>query len=137
MTEVVPPPQTPQRRASGATFGGVGRSPAAGRPGTPPGPDFAAVHASAAFAELRGRFRRFVFPVTGLFVAWYLTYVLLAAYAPDLMATRVAGSVTVGLLLGLGQFATTLLITLAYTRWARRRLDPKAAEVRAAAEEAK
>ncbi|PWW62677.1 DUF485 domain-containing protein [Actinokineospora spheciospongiae] len=136
MTEVVPPTSAPPRRAGGATFGGVDRPPAARGAGPAPGPDYAAVHASAAFTGLRRRFRRFVFPVTGLFLAWYLTYVLLAAYAPDLMATRVAGSITVGLLLGLGQFATTLLITLGYTRWARTRLDPLAAEVRAAAEEA-
>ena len=136
MTEVVPPPPSRARRPGGATFGGFGDTPATDGGGTS-GPDYAAAHASDGFAELRRRFRRFVFPATGLFVAWYLTYVLLAAYAPDLMATRVGGSVTVGLLLGLAQFATTLLITLGYTRWARRRLDPLAAEVRAAAEEAR
>ena len=32
------------------------------------------------------RFRRFVFPMTALFLVWYFLYVLLAAYAPDFMA---------------------------------------------------
>lgn len=41
------------------------------------------------FGELRRRFRRFVFPMTALFLAWYFLYVLLAAYAPDFMSQKV------------------------------------------------
>ena len=47
------------------------------------------------------RFRRFVFPMTALFLAWYFLYVLLAAFAPDFMATKVVGNINVGLLFGL------------------------------------
>ncbi|OLR94280.1 DUF485 domain-containing protein [Actinokineospora bangkokensis] len=130
MTGVATPP-TPRRGAprgepGGATFGGIDAPAAAG-------PDLAALRDTPAFTALRSRFRRFAFPMTALFLAWYLGYVLLAAFAPQVMAIRVAGAVTVGLLLGLAQFASTLAITLGYARWARRRLDPLAAEVRAAA----
>ena len=125
MTEVVPP------RPRVATFGGI--EPGAAAPPPPAGPDFAAIHASPAFTALRGRFRRFVFGMSVVFFVWYLTYVLLAAYAKDFMATRVTGSVTVGLLMGLLQFATTILITALYLRWARSRIDPDVAAIRAAA----
>jgi uncharacterized membrane protein (DUF485 family) len=55
------------------------------------------VQASTEFVELRRRFRRFVFPMTALFLAWYFLYVLLAAYAPGFMSTKVFGNINVGL----------------------------------------
>ena len=82
------------------------------------------------FTELRRRLRRFVFPMTAAFLVWYLAYVLLADYAPEFMAQRVAGNITVGLLLGIGQFASTFLITFLYVRHANRRLDPLADKIR-------
>ena len=66
----------------------------------------------AEFADLRRRFRSFVFPMTALFLVWYFLYVLLAAYAPDFMANKVFGNINVGLLLGLGQFVSTFAITI-------------------------
>ena len=104
-----------------------------GRPAGPQRPDFEAIQDSAEFTELRRRLRRFVFPMTGLFLVWYLTYVLLSAYAHAFMATQVFGLVNIGLLLGLGQFVSTVLITLAYNRYARKRLDPQVALIRAQA----
>jgi uncharacterized membrane protein (DUF485 family) len=110
--------------------------PAVAHPAGPPGPpDFAALREHPDFVLVRRRIIRFVFPVSGLFLAWYLTYVLLAAYAPGLMAHRVTGSVTVGLLLGLSQFVSTVAIMLWYARFTRKNVDPKIAELRAAAGE--
>jgi uncharacterized membrane protein (DUF485 family) len=94
-------------------------------------PDYAAIHRSPEFVALRRRLTRFIFPMTALFLLWYLTYVLLAAYAHDFMRQRVTGSITVGLLLGLSQFVTTVLIMLAYGRFARRRIDPQVEALRA------
>jgi uncharacterized membrane protein (DUF485 family) len=94
------------------------------------GPDFAAIHRSEQFIELRRTLLRFVIPATALFLGWYLTYVILAAYAPGLMAVKVTGNVTVGLLLGLSQFLSTALITVSYARFARRRVDPAARRLR-------
>jgi uncharacterized membrane protein (DUF485 family) len=95
------------------------------------GPDFVTIQRSDEFVELRSRLRRFVFPVSVLFFLWYLGYVLLAAYGGELMTRRLFGSVNVGLLLGLLQFATTVLITGWYLRFARRRIDPRVAAIRA------
>ncbi|WP_412543039.1 DUF485 domain-containing protein [Longispora sp. K20-0274] len=69
--------------------------------------------------------------MTVLFLAWFAAYVLLSAYAREFMAVRVFGHVNMALLLGLGQFASTFAITGVYARFARRRLDPLVAELRA------
>jgi uncharacterized membrane protein (DUF485 family) len=92
--------------------------------------DFVAIQQSEQFTEVRRRLLRFTFPMTALFLFWYLSYVLLAAYAHDFMSQQVFGKVTVGLLLGLSQFVTTVVIMLAYLRFARRRVDPYTAEMR-------
>ncbi|WP_103351664.1 DUF485 domain-containing protein [Amycolatopsis sp. CA-128772] len=97
------------------------------------GPDYAAIQASPEFVSLRRRFRGFVFPMSFAFFAWYMTYVLLAAYAHDFMSRKVFGQVNVGIALGIGQFASTALVTWLYLRYARRRLDPRVAELRARA----
>jgi uncharacterized membrane protein (DUF485 family) len=91
---------------------------------------FVAIHGSPEFAELRRRLRRFVFPMTALFLTWYAAYVLLGAFAHDFMAVKVFGNINVGLLIGLGQFLTTFLITGLYVRFANRELDPRAAAIR-------
>ena len=85
---------------------------------------------SPEFTELRRRFRSFAVPMTVAFLAWYLLYVLLSTYAPDFMATEVFGNVNIGLLLGLGQFVSTFLITSLYVRHAGRSTDPIADEMR-------
>ena len=99
---------------------------------TVPDPEaFLQMQASPEFQQLRRRLRTFVFPMTAFFLAWYVVYVLLGAYAHDFMATKVVGNVNVGLLLGLGQFVTTFVITGIYVKFANRELDPRAAAIRA------
>ena len=86
---------------------------------------------SPEFAELKRRFRRFAFPMTFAFFAWYLLYVLLSTYAPDFMSTEVFGNVNLGLLFGLLQFVTTFAITHLYVAYADKNTDPIADEMRA------
>ena len=97
---------------------------------TPDAQAFIDMQASPEFQELRTRLRKFVFPITAFFLLWYAVYVVLATYAHDFMATKVFGNINVGLLLGLGQFVTTFLITGLYIRFANRVLDPRAAKIR-------
>lgn len=97
--------------------------------------DYERVQRSPEFQALRHRFRRFVFPMTALFLTWYLVYVLLADYAHGFMSIRVTGNITVGLLLGLGQFVSTFAITMIYAHWANTRQDRVAAELRRQIEE--
>ncbi|MFJ1968944.1 DUF485 domain-containing protein [Streptomyces sp. NPDC087903] len=88
------------------------------------------VQRSAAFQEVRSRYRRFVVPAVAGFLIWYLAYVVTATTAPGLMARPVAGAVNVAMLAGLGQFLSTFLLTWAYARHARLRRDRAALEVR-------
>ncbi|WP_301123237.1 DUF485 domain-containing protein [Mycolicibacterium fortuitum] len=96
----------------------------------PTGEQFLAMQASPEFQELRTRLRRFVFPMTAFFLVWYALYVALGAFAHDFMAIRVVGNINIGLLIGLGQFLTTFLITGLYVRFANRELDPRATAIR-------
>jgi uncharacterized membrane protein (DUF485 family) len=101
----------------------------------PDGRTWTDVQSSPEFVELRRRLRAFVFPMTAAFLAWYLLYVLLATYARGFMGTKLVGNINVGLVLGLGQFASTFLITWLYVRYANSKLDPLAEKLRAELED--
>ncbi|MET8471174.1 DUF485 domain-containing protein [Streptomyces sp. NPDC006422] len=88
------------------------------------------VQRSAAFQEVRRRYRRFVGPAVVIFFVWYVAYVVTATTAPGLMAEPVAGVVNVAMVAGLGQFASTFLLTWLYARHARLRRDRAALELR-------
>ena len=97
--------------------------------------DWKSVQSAPEFKDLRHRLRSFVFPVTALFLGWYLLYVLLATYAPGFMSIKVWGNINVGLIFGLLQFVSTFAITSWYVRYANRRLDPLASQIRHELEE--
>ena len=88
------------------------------------------IQASPEFVELRHRLRRFVFPMSGVFLVWYLLYVLLAAYEPEFMSIKLLGNLNVGLLIGVLQFVSTFVITTVYVRYANKHLDPAAEQIR-------
>ena len=90
-----------------------------------------AMHTDPRFRELRTRLVRFVLPASVAFLAWYLLYVLLSAYADGFMSTKVVGRANIALFFGLLQFVTTFGIAVLYSRYANRRLDPLADELRA------
>ena len=92
--------------------------------------DWEKAQAEPEFQDLRRRLRNFVFPVAGLFLVWYLLFVVLAGYAPGFMSTKVFGNVNIGLLFGLLQFVSTFAITMWYVRFADKRLDPLAGTIR-------
>jgi uncharacterized membrane protein (DUF485 family) len=98
-------------------------------------PDFAAIQASPEFADLRRRFRAFVFPVTVLFLAWYLTYVVFSAYDHPFMSRKVLGEINIGTVFGLLEFVTTITIVIAYSRFAKKKLDPRVDRLCAEVEE--
>lgn len=93
---------------------------------TQPEDAYLALQSTPEFQALRKKFRGFVFPMTGFFLAWYFLYVLLSIFAPGFMGQKVTGTITVGLIFGLGQFLTTFAITFVYSKWATREFDPAA-----------
>lgn len=96
------------------------------------GIDYARITASADFRALRRRFLRFVVPMTVTYLLWYLLFVLVAMYAPGFMAIKVAGDLTVGLVMGGLQFLSTFALAGWYVRYANTTLDPAAAAIREA-----
>jgi uncharacterized membrane protein (DUF485 family) len=99
-------------------------------PGQPTPEAYSRMDADPRFVELRRRFRNFVFPMTVVFLSWYLLYVLLSAFGRGFMDTKVVGNLNVAFFFGLLQFVSTFLIAWAYARFADRRIDPTAAELR-------
>ncbi|MER7276775.1 DUF485 domain-containing protein [Dactylosporangium sp. NPDC000244] len=92
---------------------------------------YVAVARTPEFDALRSTLRKFVFPVSAAFLIWYALYVLLSAYARDFMSTKVVGHINVALIFGLLQFVSTFLIAWLYARYAERRIDPLADDLRA------
>jgi uncharacterized membrane protein (DUF485 family) len=105
------------------------------RPGPDVGPEpfsadsYTRMESDPRFQELRRRYRSFAFPWTAAFLAWYLLYVLLSAFARGFMDTKVVGHLNVAFCFGLLQFVSTFLIAYLYSRYADRRLDPLAQEL--------
>jgi uncharacterized membrane protein (DUF485 family) len=80
--------------------------------------------------ELESRHRRFVWPITVFFLAYYLALPILAGTAPDLMGTKVFGDFTFGYLFALSEFLMAFVVAWVYARWAARRMDPLATDLR-------
>lgn len=122
-----PPLNTVGSARNTAAFGQI----STGEPGrSQDPPDFTAIAHSTEFRELRYRLLRFVFPMSAVFLLWYLAYVVVAAWMPEFMGTRVLGEINAGMLMGVGQFASTIIITAWYQRFASRQIDPRVAELR-------
>lgn len=96
--------------------------------------DYEKFQASPEFQELKRRLRNFVFPLTAAFLAWFLLYVLLGAFAHEFMARPLLG-LNVAMWLGLLQFVTTFAITTAYVMFANKRIDPRTEALRAELED--
>ncbi|HEY0485554.1 MAG TPA: DUF485 domain-containing protein [Mycobacteriales bacterium] len=103
---------------------------------TPDDERYTAMAASAEFDALRRALRSFVFPMTVAFLAWYLLYVLLSAYARGFMGTTLIGHVNVAFVFGILQFVSTFLIAWWYSRYAAAKIDPVADRLRAELESA-
>jgi len=88
------------------------------------------VQRSPEFIELRHRFRRFVFPMTVVFLSWYLLYVIASGWARDFMGQQLWGNINVAYVFGLLQFASTFLIAWLYERYMNRNVDPLAERIR-------
>ncbi|MFI7407564.1 DUF485 domain-containing protein [Streptomyces sp. NPDC049627] len=70
--------------------------------------------------------RRFGVRATLLSVGGFLLYVLVSHTVPGLMNQRLLGHFTLGLALGLGQFAVMGVTAWCYVRYMRTRVDPLA-----------
>ena len=90
-----------------------------------------AVSKTAEYENLRSTFRKFAFPMTVAGLVSYFTFVLLSIYAVDFMATPLVGSLSVGMTIGLLQFAVVYAWTFIYVRFATKKLDPVSGALKA------
>ena len=97
--------------------------------------DWEAIERSPEFQELEAKRRAFVVPGTIFYLAWYMGFILLVAYAEDFMARSVYEGLTVGYCLALTQFVMVFVLGLWYLRKADREFDPLADKVVQAAAE--
>ena len=89
-----------------------------------------ATQATEEFQSLKRALRRFVFPATVAFLAWYLLYVLMAGYARGFMDTRLLGNINVAYVFGLLQFVSTFGLAYVYAKYAEKNLDPTSSAIR-------
>ncbi len=92
-------------------------------------PAYAELAASKEFAQLRRRYRGFVFPWTVAFLVWYLLYVVMSMWAHDFMSIKLVGNINVALVFGVSQFVSTFVIARLYAIHAQKSLDPLAEEL--------
>jgi uncharacterized membrane protein (DUF485 family) len=88
--------------------------------------DWEAIERSPEFQELVRKRKSFVLPGTIFFLAWYMGFILLTAYAEDFMARSVYEGLTVGYCLALTQFLMVLVLGLLYLRKSANVFDPLA-----------
>lgn len=86
--------------------------------------DWQAVERSPEFRELVERRNRFLIPVTVVWLGVFLTYLLLAALAPDLMGNEVALGFTFGFVISAVQVFMTWAVAWLYLRRADRVFEP-------------
>jgi uncharacterized membrane protein (DUF485 family) len=101
-----------------------------GRPRTHQEQLYVDIQRSDQFQRLRGQLRRFVFPMTVVFLGWYLLYVISCGWARDFMSHELWGNINVAFVFGLLQFVSTFLIAWLYSRYMNRHIDPLADEIR-------
>jgi uncharacterized membrane protein (DUF485 family) len=88
--------------------------------------DWEAIERSPEFEELERKRRSFVLPGTIFYLAWYMGFILLTAYAEDFMSERIYQGLTVGFCLALSQFLMVLVLGLMYLKRSANTYDPLA-----------
>ena len=84
---------------------------------------------SARYRELVRERSRFSWLLTAIMLVIFFGYILLIAFAPDLLARRVSSATTLGIPLGIGVILAGILLTGIYVYRANSRFDPMIAEI--------
>jgi uncharacterized membrane protein (DUF485 family) len=88
---------------------------------------------SPEFRHLVRRRWRVSLVLTALLFLVYYGYIVLIALYPAVLARRVSGPTTMGILMGVGVILASWGLTAAYLAWAKRAYDPDVARLRARA----
>lgn len=93
--------------------------------------DWEAIERSPDFQELAGGRRRFAWIAGTIGIGLGALYVVLAGVAPDLMGTKIFGSMSLGFVGGVALILLTWAITFAYVRRSDRVWGPLEERIRA------
>jgi uncharacterized membrane protein (DUF485 family) len=72
---------------------------------------------------------RFSWILTAIMLVIFFGYILLIAFAPDLLARRISSTTTLGIPLGVGVILSGILLTGIYVHRANTRFDPMIREI--------
>jgi uncharacterized membrane protein (DUF485 family) len=86
--------------------------------------DWQSIERSPEFRELVQRRRRFLVPVTAVWLSIFMAYLLLASLAPDIMGNEVVFGFTLGFVLSATQIVLTWVVTWLYLRQADTVFEP-------------
>lgn len=84
----------------------------------------AEISALPEYKALLERRRSATIPLAALVTVAYFVFILMVAYKPHLMGHPLGGSVTVGIVYGLGLIFLTMGVTAWYVGYANRHLEP-------------
>ncbi|MET7652809.1 MULTISPECIES: DUF485 domain-containing protein [unclassified Streptomyces] len=87
-------------------------------------------HQDAELAALRSAYRLLRRTSTLAALGSFVAYVVLSCFAPDLMGSKIAGELSLGMALGVLQLVVTFAAVFWYGRSAERSVDPLARAVR-------
>lgn len=79
-------------------------------------PDWAALAATPAFADLMRQKKRFILRATVFFIVYYFALPILVGYFPEMMSRRVIGPVNIAYLFALSQFVMAWGMAWLYVR---------------------
>nr|WSY51206.1 DUF485 domain-containing protein [Streptomyces sp. NBC_00886] len=92
---------------------------------------YVALHNSPQFRALRRQSNTFITWASVVFYGWWFLVILLAAFVPDFFREGLVGPLNVGLLFVFLSLNLVVVVSSAYLRFARTRLDPLSERVRA------
>ena len=84
---------------------------------------------SPRYLELVRERSRFGWILTAIMLAVFFGYILLIAFAPEVLARRISSTTTLGIPVGIGVILTGILLTGIYVHRANRRFDPMIREI--------
>jgi uncharacterized membrane protein (DUF485 family) len=82
--------------------------------------------------QLAARRWRLALALTAAMLSVYLGFILLIAFAKPVLAARVTGGLTVGILLGVFVIVAAWILTWVYVRWANEHYDRALGDIHAA-----
>ena len=97
-------------------------------------PEILRILESPAFTELRARRGRYSAILTTLMLLIYYGFILAIAFAPQWLAIRIDGVITLGIPLGLGVILSAIVLTGIYVSRANREFDQLSADALKAAQ---